>query len=481
MTVGSPEVWEVATAQIWHVAWPTIQQASLGLACGFLAAIVVHAVRSRAARVDLTYRPLIIIAYCVPTFALSMFAAAAGLPADLTWILVGLTLIIPLETALANGVAEADALDGRAVGAGWRRFWFVRAPAMIPSLLMGLSIGAPWALLGAMLIEVSEGNQGLGLRLATDAQLGFEAQAPLAAAAILVSAGAYAILRAAAAIIRDALGLSTTPARRAMLPPRNIEFGPVALGWGVLLTFLIWSLMHVRDDVPVGAPWDPEPLLRMMPSLPINWLQTLGSVTVSTAAGVAVGLAAVIVGLIWAWSRPVLDALLLPLQIIPLNVFALPLIMLTLLTAPPMTFDTPATLIVDWVSILVGTLATAYVTLQYLSVWLLLLPGRRSGLLASVAKGDPQVLRHVYLPWLSRGAGAFLPALLPRVLLAVLITEYLVTKRGLGGAIGAGRAERDFKGTFVLIMALVLTAFLLQTLVTSYVRWRNDPHGEARA
>ena len=63
-----------------------------------------------------------------------------------------------------------------------------------------------------------------------------------------------------------------------------------------------------------------------------------------------------------------------------------------------------------------------------------------------------------------------MPVLLPRTVLGVIVAEYIISKQGLGGALALGRAMRDFKGTFVIVMLLIIAALLIQSVASLYGR-----------
>ncbi len=456
-----------------RLALPTLQHASAGLVTGLVAAILINVVRKRSKLLDLLYRPIVIAAFCIPTYAISMFARAAGVPSEAAWILVGLTLIIPFETALAKGRVEADTLDVVEAGTVWRRFWLIRLPAMLPSVLKGMAIAVPWALLGTMLIETVEGGQRLGVRLATAALSSFDARVWLISVVVAISFTGYMVFVLLSEFIRQRLGLRKLPSRRAIMPPESVEFGPFAFFWGCLLVTGIWYGLSLNHPVTVGTPLDAAPLGQLMPLLPIHVVQTLKSILISLLLGTVVGVAAVFLAMAWPWTRALIVALLIPLQIVPLHAITVWLIMLSRATTPPLTFEMPADVVLDMASITIGFLCSAYLIFEHLSDWLQLLPGRGSGLLSCIPPLNGRLLWIVNLPWLARGVGALLPLLLPRVLLAVLVTEYLVTKRGIGGALAATRANMDFKENFMLLIILIVLAFLIQMLTTLYVRLNN--------
>lgn len=451
------------------VAQLTLHQAGCGLVFAVGAAFLVFELRRRFHKFDFLYRPILLFAYSIPAFALSLFAGAAGFPESFDWLLVGLTLIIPLEMAIANGAAEADSLDSAGIGPAWRRLLHIRVPAMTPALLLGLALSIPWALLGAMLLEVVQGNDGLGQRLAADGQLGLQAQVPAVALLVIVSGGGFFCFAGASLLVRAKLSLSKHPPRATIFPPRNIEFGPASFLWGLLIIALSSWAMHIRYPTMVAAPLDLTPLRNLMPNLSFQVLQTLTSTLFGASLGILAGMLTAIASIVWPSSRRAFELLLLPLQIIPLQVFAPALLVFALATSAPIYLSETPPFGMDWPAVTVGLLASTYVTLQYLSAWLTILPGRTSGILGAHNSGNLRVIRFVFLPWLVRGAAAFLPAVLPRAVLAILVTEYLVTQKGLGGAIAQARGQRAFHETFVLVIVMITVVFTIHGAVTLYV------------
>ena len=462
------------TNDLYAVGWSTLSCSGEALAIGTISAYLISQIKLFSAFVDFLYRPLLIFAYSLPAFALNFFASAASISTSHDALIIAFTLIIPMETFIANGAAEADVFDRRPVGSRWRRFILIRLPAMTPSVLHGLAVCAPWALLGTMLLEVAQGKTGLGLQLAVQGQKGFGAQLPIIIFITVVSGSLFFFFQIASWAIRRRLSLANLPPRATLLPPRALDISVWLVGWAIILVVCGWWALHIRFPVMVAVPTDFNLLKSVAQDLGTEILQSLLSSGMSIVGGLGLGLFCALFSFAWPSVRAAATTALMPMQIVPLQVFAPLLLIISLAAGGQHSWTGQEGVQPDWASTLTGSLAAAFVAFQFFLGWLAMLPGVSSGILRAYGRHEPRLIWHVYLPWMIRGISSLLPSLVPRTVLAVLVTEFLVTERGIGGALALLRGQRQFHESFVTVVALLLTVFLVQAVAVLISRTADN-------
>lgn len=149
------------------------------------------------------------------------------------------TTLVAVILGLGNVDQSALDLVHAAGGSSWTAIWKVRLPAAIPSLVVGLQIAAPSAILGAIIGEYMGGSKGLGVAM-IQAQGAFDVPRAWALALVTSALAAIAFL-AIPLIVRWTMpwvghASSTIAARAVVRRARRLPW-PLALG-RVLLSIL---------------------------------------------------------------------------------------------------------------------------------------------------------------------------------------------------------------------------------------------------
>lgn len=167
------QMWEDRTFYQPHIR-QTLSEAALGYAWGVGIALVLGALFVLVPVVERVALRIVVATYCLPLIAaapilqivLSADAAKAAVAAQATLLvtLVGITL--GLRSADRTHLDVIHCLGGGA----WRQLVTVRLRAAVPGIFTGLKIGAPSALLGAVIGEFLGGTRGLGVAMITAQQ-----------------------------------------------------------------------------------------------------------------------------------------------------------------------------------------------------------------------------------------------------------------------------------------------------------------------
>ncbi|KAA9132354.1 ABC transporter permease [Microbacterium caowuchunii] len=241
----------------------TALEALQGYAIGVGLALAIAALVLLVPRLNGVAMQAAVISYCIPIVAIGpviyliVGAPAAGHPSGTAVVLAAMSVFF---TTLVNALLGLRSVDARALelvsaygGGKWQQLRRVRTVSAIPSILNGLKIAAPAAVLGAILGEYVGGvDRGLGPALVS-AQQAMDVDRTWALAFVSAAlAGAWYALLAALAAFVDRLGWrsdaaasaapSAAPASAARIA-RSVGGGALSLAL-VLLAWptLLWAL-----------------------------------------------------------------------------------------------------------------------------------------------------------------------------------------------------------------------------------------------
>nr|AEX65053.1 putative membrane protein [Rhodococcus sp. Mel] len=152
----------------------TLEKAAFGYVIGTSAAIVFAAVAALIQPIRRQMLDLAAIVNAIPILALGPLLIAL-FPREVTPVAISaLTVFFTTVIATTAGIESAGPAHqdlATTLGANrLRRFWRVEAPAALPSLLDGLKLAAPSAVLGALLGEWFGTERGLGQLLVVSMQ-----------------------------------------------------------------------------------------------------------------------------------------------------------------------------------------------------------------------------------------------------------------------------------------------------------------------
>lgn len=462
-----------------HIAG-TLRTAAAGFAIGCAVAIALGLAYVRWPRLQRAMAGVDVTVFAMPAIALVPILIIA-LPGDAPRVvLAALSVYYPVMVAVVLGLRQTDArlIDlvrvyggGEAAAMRW-----VRLRGGLPTLLSGLRVAAPAAVLGSLLAEFGSGaSAGLGTYLI--GSLGRADPARLwgiGLAATALSALAYLAVDLIATRHAGHTVAASTPVGTAASdgPARGRSSGWASHGLTLLafaLPFLLWEagtwglrLTEVSEVVyrdPLGVMrhllWD-ETAAENRASLANALSQTLPYALGGMALGLAFAFALAIVSLLW----PPLGATLLPLSLVSQS---MPLVALTPLVVLVFGRDAAGILAIT-VSV---TFFPAFVTIaQGLA---LVPPGLRD--LVSAWGGHRGVwLRRVAVPWATPYLCAALRLAAPRALLGVMIAEWLATGTGLGNLLNEARGMMDYGTVWSVAVVSVAVAVALHAAAAAIER-----------
>jgi ABC-type nitrate/sulfonate/bicarbonate transport system permease component len=145
----------------------TLQAAGIGFAISTTLAFVIAMLMDRFAIVARAFKPLIIVAQAVPTFAIApMFVIWFGFGITPKVIIVTMICTFPILLGLYEGLksVQEDMLDYmRCINAGYlQTFFHLKLPASVPSLFAGLKIAGTYCVTGTVIGEWLAGDGGIG-------------------------------------------------------------------------------------------------------------------------------------------------------------------------------------------------------------------------------------------------------------------------------------------------------------------------------
>jgi sulfonate transport system permease protein len=381
---------------------------------------------------------------------------------------IGCYFVTMTSTVVGLTQADARAIDlVRAYGGTkWQALWLVRMRSALPTILSGLRIAAPNAVLGSILAEFGGGGRwGLGVYLLGSLGraepdrlwgIGLVATAIAALAYFAFAALGTRLLKGTEAVtVPSALPRSGDVARplwqRVLITLGSIAM-PFALWWALLAALRVPAMIA---KTPPGL-FDYLFTLKSAATAQTKLLAALAQTLPMTLIGMAAGLTLAFLLALTSQIRPGIVRALLPVALVTQT---MPLVALTPLLVL-MLGRGPAVIL--WITISV-TFFPAFVTMAQ---GLLMVP--RAALDVPRAYGASLVtqLRLVSVP-------ASLPYLFaatrltaPRALLGVMIAEWLATGTGLGNLLNQSRGYLDYGMIWaVAVVSVLISVFFYQVVV----------------
>jgi sulfonate transport system permease protein len=372
-------------------------------------------------------------------------------------------------TATVVGLTQADAraVDVvRAYGGGkWKALVLVQARSALSTILSGLRVAAPNAVLGSILAEFGGGGRwGLGVYLL--GSLG-RAEPDRLWGIGLVATGIAALAYFAFAAIA---GIATRGTQSVTVPSAVLSSGdrPRPL-WqqvaivlsSIALPFAIWWLLLVLLRVPAMIAKTPPLLfdyLFLLPSAPVaqgKLLAALAQTLPMTLVGMLAGLALAFALALTSQIRPGIVRAFMPIALVTQT---MPLVALTPLLVL-MLGRGPAVIL--WITISV-TFFPAFVTMAQ---GLLLVPRAALDVPRAYGAGIVTQLRLVSVPASLPYLFAATRLTVPRALLGVMIAEWLATGTGLGNLLNQSRGYLDYGMIWAVAVVSVLISVLFYQIV----------------
>lgn len=383
-------------------------------------------------------------------------------------VLAALGCYFTTMTATVLGLTQADArsLDVvRAYGGGrWSMMRLVQLRSALPSMLGGLRIAAPNAVLGAILAEFGGGGRfGLGTYLL--GSLG-RADPPrlwgIGLTATLIAGLAYAAFAILGNHTAGASRAVTIPAAAPSLPGRHSRLASILLALAAIaLPLVLWWLLLKGLGVPEMIARTPAGIIDYLfladsaGSAQSRLLAALAETLPITLAGLLAGLAFAFMLALLVDVAPALGRSLMPVALVTQT---MPLVALTPLLVLLLGRGTAVTL---WITISV-TFFPSFVTIAQ---GIMMVPRPALEVPRAYGAGKLKELRLVAIPASLPYLFAALRLAVPRALLGVMIAEWLATGKGLGNLLNQSRGYLDYGMIWTVAVVAVLIAVVFHQVV----------------
>jgi len=444
----------------------TLQSVALGFVIGEVAATIVAIACCLSEASELALRGIGIVLYALPPLVLTPLLTVLLRGGQPQVILAAIGVYFPVLSATLVGLRQIDprcadliALYG---GGKFALLRHVRLFAAMPTLLAGLRMAAPAAVLGAMLGEFGGGRPGLGALLLSTMGAGNPARAwGVALVATLLSVSLYGLFSVGSARLRrgavpSLLALSsglrargaaaTHPARlvagtlaSAAIPLVIWQVAPFLLGISPILLRTPSGVMQYLLQGPDAADARQTLLAAMMQTLPLS------------LAGLAGGLGcALAAALLLSFSKRAERLVMPPLLFLQ----SVPLVVLI-----------PAIVLVAGrgigATLLVASLVTFFPAMIVLMEGILLVPQAPIDMVRLYGASRFAIARYVTLPAALPFLCAAARIVAPSALLGVMVAEWLATGTGMGDLLNEARSTLDYGmiWSVALVSVVVSTGF----------------------
>lgn len=468
-------------AQIWddrsfygpHVA-TTLGEAAVGYAWGVGIALVLGAVFVLVPPIERVALRIVVATYCLPLIAtapilqivLSPEAAKATVAAQATLLvtLVGITL----------GLRSADPvhLDVVHCAGGGRvaKLVKVRLRAALPGIFTGLKIGAPSALLGAVIGEFLGGTRGLGVAMITAQQAMFvERTWGLAVVMGALAAGAFWLLGFIGRRLTRWQATSTlsvgdvTAGRTAAAWPRRLAASAGYLAVSTALALGLWiGFIELLDLNPFFAkgPTDVWEFLTSGPNASADRAELVAALrtTLGNAAlGYLVGTAGALAMAIAVVSSRTVEQVVMPIGIWLRSV---PLVAMTPLIALVFGRGVACTLVM-------AGIVTFFPSLVNLVEGLRAAPPAALELLRGYGAGRAATVGKVRLPYALPSVFASARVAAPLAILGAILAEWLATGSGIGDYMVTAQGTARYTAVWASVAAVTVVSVALYGLAGS--------------
>lgn len=386
-------------------------------------------------------------------------------------VLAALGCYFATMTATVVGLTQADPRSMDVVraygGNAWAIMRLVRLRSALPSILGGLRIAAPNAVLGAILAEFGGGGRwGLGTYLL--GSLG-RADPPrlwgIGLVATAIAGLAYAIFAVAGHRVTGASKAVTVPASAPPMPQGEIARKAWQRAGLILasaaLPLLLWWLLLEALAVPELIAKTPLGVVDYLlfadaaPAARSKLLAALSQTLPITAVGLFLGLAVAFLLALLSEAFPSFTRALMPVALVTQT---MPLVALTPLLVLLLGRGVAVTL---WITISV-TFFPSFVTIAQ---GLMLVPKAALDVPRAYGATKGKELRLVAVPASLPYLFAALRLAVPRALLGVMIAEWLATGTGLGNLLNQSRGYLDYGMIWTVAAVSVLISVLFYHLV----------------
>jgi sulfonate transport system permease protein len=483
-TVAAPSLilaqyWSDADLYVPHLL-ATVRSASLGFLLGDLVAVTAAVLFCLFPAVEGAFQGVNVALFAMPPIVIGPILAilfSDNLPQI---VLAALVVYFPTMAATLVGLRDVDPrlLDViRAYGGGSGAILrFARLRSALPAVLAGLRAAAPLAVLGAILGEFGSGVRwGLGSFLL--GSLGNADPARLlgigfaATGVAMVGYGVFEWLgrRTAGATMAVTVSADRSPDQIAATSKYSWAQRVTLLVVAALMPFLLWwLLLRLAHISPIIAPGPSETLLYLVQG-PASadartaLLAALRHTVPLAALGLVLGIAAAFAIAALTVVRPAVARAILPVAMLLQSTPLVALVPLVLLLVGR---DTAA-------SVVMAVLVVFFPAYVMLSQGFALVPRPARELVEVYGGSRSRELALVSVPYAASYVFTAAKLVAPRALLGVMVSEWLLSGKGLGNLINASRGLFDYDmvwaGTVTSILISVV-AYQAVALVERLVR-----------
>ncbi|MBY6092111.1 ABC transporter permease [Maritimibacter alkaliphilus] len=427
----------------WLHGLSTLRSAGLGFLIGTAAALLAAFVFCLSPALELAFRGLNIAIFAMPAIVIGPLLVIFFQGNWPQIILAALMVYFPAMSTCLLGLKEVDprladlvAVYGGGPGKLMRH---VRLRGALPSLLAGLRVAAPLAVLGAVLGEFGSGARwGFGTFLLAALPQGIPARLwGIGIATSLIALAGFVAFLLPARRLASSTSAVTMAAARPTLPSPGDRWRVWTLALvAAVLPFALWSLgLWLTGINPIVAP---GPLRTLDFVLDGGWrdlFAALGQTLPMAGLGLLAGLAFAFVLAALSILAPTLARALLPVAMVLQNM--------------------PLVALVPFVVLMFGRGVTASVFMAVLVVffpaYVLLnqgfstIPRAANDLVQVYGGGRMKQLVHVAIPYSISYLFAAARLVAPQALLGVMVAEWLLSGIGLGNLLNMARARLDYE------------------------------------
>ncbi|SEE91358.1 ABC transporter permease [Ruania alba] len=449
---------------------PTLSTAVWGFGLGVVVIIPLVVISILAP----TWEPVVVrvavVVHVIPFVAIAPILVVVFQGQTARVVVAALAVYFPLLINLLLGLRSTDDRARDVVfaagGGPLTTLRMVRVPSALPSLVAGLQIAVPAAVLGALIAEFFGANEGLGAILisAQDALMINRVWA-IAITMGLVSAAGYALVTIAARILvpwagkGGSVGTSVAGAEQVRLHPWQLLVGALASvvvlvgGWWSLRPVFGLDEFFVKDPLDVwrflqeGNPFTGAPAEEFWTA----FTTALGESAVHAAVGFVVGTLVAVSAAVLLVAVPSLERAVMPFAIV--------------LRSMPLVAITPLIVLVfgrDLVGVTVlVTLVTFFPTLVTVMAGLKAAPdGALDVIYASGGSARTAAFR-ARIPYALPAITASARIAVPGAVTGATLAEWIATGNGLGNLLTSAAVRADYftlwsGGLLLVLIVLVL-------------------------
>lgn len=449
---------------------PTLTVAAKGFAGGVLAVIPLAVIAILAPVTEPIVMRVAIVVHVIPFVAIAPILIVA-LPGESARVFIAaLQVYFPLLIGLLLGLRSTDerTLDVVTASGGrnFARLRYVRIASAVPSLISGLQIALPAAILGALIAEFFGADRGLGAILvnAQDSLLTERVWAIALTVGLLAAAG-YGLITLLARIFVPWAGKGTSVSasvagtETARIRPWQVVAGGVAAAvlligfWQSLRSVFGFDAFFVKNPLEVarflveGNPITSAPASVFWTSFG----SALGESAVHASVGFVVGTALAVLGAVVLVAIPGLERVVMPLAVV--------------LRSIPLVALTPLIVLIFGrgllgVTVLV-TLVTFFPTLVTVIMGLRAAPDGAIDVIRASGGSSFAAARRVRLLYAIPAITASARVAVPAAVAGATLAEWLATGNGLGQLLTLSSVQADYftlwaGGVLLVVIVLVL-------------------------